>query len=142
MHRGRGAPPTAAQRLVDRHVPNMSSRGRALTGIELASPRQRALRLLHRRALEQRVDLTMGQTILGYRGLLERSKQGRRGNDVLACPGEVWEGSIVFDDPPVHVVGHGARTPAVSMALDISFELCALLLELESCILELLVPRP
>ena len=73
---GHGAPPTAAQRLVDRHVPNMSSRGRALTGVELASPRQRALRLLHRRTLEQRADLMMGPTILGCNGLREPSEQG------------------------------------------------------------------
>ena len=52
----------------------------------------------------------------------------------------MWEGSIIFDDPPVHVVGHGARTPTVSMALDLSLELHVFLLELESCFLELLVP--
>ena len=33
------------------------------------------------------------------------------------------------------------RTPTVSMALDLSLELCAVLLELESCFFELLVPR-
>ena len=32
--------------------------------------------------------------------------------------------------------------PIVSMVLDLLFELYTLLLELESCILELLVPRP
>ena len=36
-------------------------------------------------------------------------------------------------------MGHGARTPTISMALDLSFELRAFLLELESCFLELLV---
>ena len=56
--------------------------------------------------------------------------------------GEVWEGSIIFDDPPVHIVGHGACTSTVSAVLDLSLELYALLLKLESCILELLVPRP
>ena len=54
----------------------------------------------------------------------------------------MWEGSISFDDPPVYVVVHGVRTPTVSEVLELSFEICALLLELESCILKLLVPRP
>ena len=36
-------------------------------------------------------------------------------------------------------MGHGARVPTVSMALDLSIELRAFLLELESCFLELLV---
>ena len=62
------------------------------------------------------------------------------GSDVLACLGEVWEGFIVLNDPPVHIVGHGACTPAVSVALDLLLELRAFLLELESCFLELLVP--
>ena len=51
----------------------------------------------------------------------------------------MWEGFVVLDDPPVHVTGHGARTPAVSVALDLSLELCTFLLKLESCFLELLV---
>ena len=36
-------------------------------------------------------------------------------------------------------MGHGARTPTVSVALNLSIELIAFLLELESCFLELLV---
>ena len=46
---------------------------------------------------------------------------------------------IVIDDPPIHVAGHGACTPTVSVALDLSLELRTFLLELESCFLELLV---
>ena len=92
--------------------------------------------------LEQRVDLTMGPMIFECRGLREPSEQGHRGSYVLACPGKVWEGSIVFDYPSIHITVHGARTPTVSAALDLSLELCALLLELELCILELLVPLP
>ena len=49
-------------------------------------------------------------------------------------------GFIVLDDPPVHIMGHGACTPTISMALDLSIELGVFLLELESCFLELLVP--
>ena len=52
----------------------------------------------------------------------------------------MWEGFIILDDPPVHVAGHGARTPTVSVALDLLLELHVFLLELESCVLELLVP--
>ena len=70
----------------------------------------------------------MGLMILGCHGLWEPSEQGRCGSDVLACPGEVWEGSIVFDDPTVHIVAHGARTPTVSTTLDLLLELHALLL--------------
>ena len=84
----------------------------------------------------------MGPTILGCRGLRKPPEQGRRNSKILACPGEVWEGFIVLDDPPVHVAGHGARTPTVSMALDLSLELRVFLLELESCFLDLLVPCP
>ena len=69
-------------------------------------------------------------------------EQGCRGSDILAYPGEVWEGFVVLDDPLVHVVGHGTRTSTVSMALDLLLELRAFLLELESCFFELLVPRP
>ena len=61
-------------------------------------------------------------------------------SDVLACPGAVWERFIVLDDPLVHIAGYDARTPTVSVALDLSLELRAFLLELESCFLELLVP--
>ena len=51
----------------------------------------------------------------------------------------MWEGFVVLDDPPVHVVGHDACTPTVFVALNLSFELRAFQLELESCFLELLV---
>jgi len=103
------------------------------------SSRQQALCLLHRRTLEQRAELTMGPTILGCRGLREPSKQSRRGSDVLACPSEVWEGSIVLDDPSVHITSHGMCAPTVSMVLDLSIELHAFLLKLESRFLKLLV---
>ena len=81
----------------------------------------------------------MGPTILGRRGRQKTLEQGCHNSDVLAHPGKVWEGFLILDDPLVHVVGHGARTPAVSMALDLSLELRVSLLELESCFLELLV---
>ena len=54
----------------------------------------------------------------------------------------MWEGFVIFDDPSVHVVGHGARAPTVSVVLNLSLELRVFLLELESCFFELLVPRP
>ena len=81
----------------------------------------------------------MGPTILGCRGPRKPPKQGHHSSDVLACPGEVWEGFIVLDDPPVDVMGHGTHTTTVSMMLDLSLELRAFLLELESRFLELLV---
>ena len=60
-------------------------------------------------------------------------------SDVLTCPGEMRECLIVLDDPPVHVTGHGACAPSVSMALNLAIELCVFLLKLESRFLELLV---
>ena len=66
--------------------------------------------------------------------------QGCHTGDVLARPGKVWEGFIILDDPPVHVAGHGMRTPTVFVALDPSFAFHAFLLELELRFLELLVP--
>ena len=82
----------------------------------------------------------MGPTILGRRGPWKLLEQGRRSSDVLAHPGEVWEGFIILDDPLIHVAGHGRCTPTVSMVLDLLLELHAFLLKLESCFLELLVP--
>ena len=82
----------------------------------------------------------MGQTIFGRHGPRNPLEQGGRSSDVLARSGEVRECFIVIDDLSVHVAGHGACTPTVSVALDLSIELRAFLLELESCFLELLVP--
>ena len=81
----------------------------------------------------------MGPTILRCRGLRKPPEQGRRNSKILACPGEVWEGFIVLDDPPVHIASDGARTPTVSVVLNLSPELRAFLLELGSCFLKLLV---
>ena len=67
-------------------------------------------------------------------------EQGRHSSDVLACLGEVWEGFIVLDDPLVHVIGHGTCTATVFVVLDLSLELHAFLLKLESRFLKLLVP--
>ena len=78
--------------------------------------------------------------ILGRHGPRKPPEQGHCGGDFLAHPGEVWEGFIILDDPLVYITGHSARVPTVSMALDLSLELHALLLELESCFLKLLVP--
>ena len=84
----------------------------------------------------------MGPMILGCHGLRKPPEQGCHDSDVLACPGEVWEGFIILNDPSVHVAGHGACMPVVSVALNLLLELCAFLLELESCFFELLVLRP
>ena len=95
---------------------------------------------MRHRTLEQRVNLTVGPMILGCRRPQKPMEQGCRSGDVLACPGKVWEGFIILDDPPIHIVGHGTRAPTVFMALNLSIELRTFLLELESCFLKLLVP--
>ena len=128
MHRDHGKPPAVAWRLVDGYVLAMSSQRRVLTGIELASPRQRAFHLLHCRVLKQRVDLTMGPTVFGCCGLREPSEQGRHGSYVLACPGEVGEASVILDDPPVYVMGDGACTTTVSAAFNLTLKHHTLLL--------------
>ena len=66
-------------------------------------------------------------------------EQGRCSSHVLACLGEVLEGFIILDDPLV-TSRDMAHAPTVSMAFDLSIELRAFLLELESCFLKLLVP--
>jgi len=81
----------------------------------------------------------MGPTILGCHGSQKPPKQGHHSSDVLACLGKVREVFAVLEDPPVHIAGHSTRTPTVSVALDLSLELRAFLLELESCFLKLLV---
>ena len=78
--------------------------------------------------------------ILGRRRTQKPLEQGRHRSDVLAHSGEVWEGFIIFDDPPIHIAGHGVHTATVFVALDLSLEFLMFLLELESCFLELLVP--
>ena len=77
--------------------------------------------------------------ILRRRGPQKPMDQGGHNSDVMAHPSEVWEGFIVRDDPSVHIVGHGACTPIVSMALDLPIELHTFLPELELLFLELLV---
>ena len=84
----------------------------------------------------------MGPMILGCCKPWETLEHGHRSSDVLTCQGEVWEGSIVFDDSLVHIAGHGACTPIVSTVLNLLLELYVLLLKLELWILELLVPCP
>ena len=39
----------------------------------------------------------MGPTFHGRHGPRKPPEQGRRNNDVLACPGEVWEGFVVLE---------------------------------------------
>ena len=111
-----------------------------LAGIELPSPRQRALGLLRSLTLEQRANLTVGPSILGRHRHWKPPEQGYHSRDVLACPGKVWERLIVLGDPLIHIMGQGMCAPPFSMALDLSLELHAFLLKLESCFLKLLVP--
>ena len=66
-------------------------------------------------------------------------EQGHHSGDVLACSGEARKGIIICDDPMVHVMGHGACAPTVSVALYLLVKLHIFLLELESCFLDLSV---
>ena len=82
-------------------------RGRALAGVKLMSPRQRAFRLLRRRTLEQHANFPARPAILGCRSLWKAVKQGRRSSDVLTCPSEVRECPVVGEDPLVYVTDGG-----------------------------------
>ena len=83
--------------------------------------------------LEHRADFMVGLAILGRCGLWKAMEQGRGSGDDLAHPSEMRKGFIVGDDPSVYVTGHGVCAPTVSAAFDLSIELRAFLLELESC---------
>jgi hypothetical protein len=78
--------------------------------------------------LEQGADLVLGPAVFGCCRLWEPSEQGRNGSYVLASPGEVQETIIILNDPLVHFVGTGARTPTVSATFDLALELRVLLL--------------
>jgi len=92
---------------------------------------------MHYRTLKQRANLMVGPMILGRRGLWKAMEQGHRSGDDLARPGEAREGFIIYDDPPIHVTGHGACVPTVSAAFYLLIELYAFLLKLESRFLDL-----
>jgi len=74
---------------------------------------------LRRRVFEQRADFSAGLAIFGCRGLWKAVKQGCCGSDVLACPGEVRVGSVVGEDPLVHIMGRGTCAPTVPATLDL-----------------------
>ena len=50
-------------------------------------------------------------------------EEGRCGGDVLACPSEARMGLIIGDDPSIHIMGHGACAPTVSVAFDLLIDL-------------------
>ena len=68
------------------------------------------------------MNLAVGLTILGHRGLWKAIEQGRRSGDVLAYLSEVGKGFIIGDDPSVHVMGPGACAPTVSAVFDLSID--------------------
>ena len=80
---------------------------------------------------------TVGLTILGSRGLWKAMEQGRSGGDVLACPGEVREGSVVGEDPLVYITGRGACVPTIPMTLDLLLDSLVLPDEVLSSIIDL-----
>ena len=76
--------------------------------------------------------------ILERRGLWKAVKQGRRSGDVLACPSEVREGSIVGEDPLVYITGRGACAPTASTMFDLMVDLRVLVafdLVVDLCVL-------
>jgi hypothetical protein len=158
MHRGRGGFFVVMRRLVDKCglamvlarlfptvrgledgcVVPVSCQWRTLASI--ASSRCRALRLLHRRALEQRVDLTLCLASLEHHRLWEPSEQSCHRSYVLAHLGEAWESVIILDDSPVHVVGMHAHL--ITVLCNLMLECWSLLLQMESRGFELLLSLP
>ena len=111
MYWDSGALPVAWWRLVNGCVLGGPYRGRALVGVGFALSRQRTLRLLRRRTLEQRANFSAGAAILGRRGLRKAMQQGGCYGDVLAGSSKVRKGPIIGEDPLVYGAGHGARAP-------------------------------
>jgi hypothetical protein len=105
------------------------------------SSRHQALSLLLCRALDERAQLLVSAPPLRRRLLWEPFQQGRRGGDVLACPGELRGTLIVFEDPVYSRVA-AARAPSVPMASNLSLEFGTLLFYLEVRLLKLLLPLP
>ena len=64
-------------------------------------------------------------------------EQGRCGGDVLACSGEVREGSIIGEDPLVYITGRGACFPTIPATLDLFLDSLVLPDELLSGIIDL-----
>ena len=52
------------------------------------------------------------------------------------------EASVVLDDPLIYVAGDSVRAATIPATLYLTFELRALLLQLDSCIFMLLMQRP
>jgi hypothetical protein len=75
-------------------------------------------------------------------GLWEPLEQCHDSGYVLVCSNKVQEAIIIFDDSPVHVVGPGMCAPTIHAMSDFMLELHALLLQLEPCILKLLLSCP
>ena len=69
------------------------------------------------------MDFAVGPAILERCGLWKAMEQGRGGGDVLACSSEARKGFIIDDDPSVHVMGHGACAPTVSVAFNLPIDL-------------------
>jgi hypothetical protein len=60
----------------------------------------------------------------------------------MACPGEVQESIVILDNSLVRVVGTRTRTHLIMVLCDLMFEHRTLLLQMESCGFELLLPLP
>jgi hypothetical protein len=126
--------------LVDGHVLDTLPRRGVLARILPTLPRHQVISLLLRRTLDERAHLLVSVAPLGIRLLREPSQQSRHGGNVLACPSETWGTLIVFEDPPVYIMGGGARVPTVPTASNLSLEFDVLLFYLEARLLKLLLP--
>jgi hypothetical protein len=128
--------------LVDGHIldtlPHMGMQARILP----ASPRHQALGLLLRCVLDERAQLLVSAAPLGRRFLLEPFQQGHRNSDVLACLGEARGILIIFEDPPIYIVGGSMQAPSIPTASNLSLEFGTLLFYQEVRLLELLLPLP
>jgi hypothetical protein len=78
------------------------------------------------RTLKERAQLVVGATRLGCHGFRESLEQSRCGRDILTLPDK--ESLIVFEDPPVYIVGVGTCTPTASMTSDLALEFGVFLL--------------
>ena len=87
--------------------------------------------------LEQCENLVVGLRIFGHYGLQKAMEQGHHDSNVLACPSKAREGFIVCDDPLVHITGHGACAPTVSVTFNLPIDLRVFPHKLESGFIDL-----
>jgi hypothetical protein len=70
----------------------------------------------------RRVSPGFYRQFLRSHGFRESLEQSCCGSDVLTCPDKELGSLVVFEDPPVYIMGVGACTPTASVTSDLVLE--------------------